>query len=199
MIKCKQSPCNPTPLHCPLSSPYLFSPRIRGLQFHALFDVFLAPTTIFEQAVFHSLTFLSLHIWSPSPGFYDAQTEGSFYWADCVTPSGGFADWNWNLTQPDNSNGNEDCAALLGENEPGYYADFSCGMEMKYICEKVQEDKSKHILPFFGLLWPTAFSHLFMGHCILLYFVAHCSVEVGPLQCWSYEEVLGLPERFSCH
>lgn len=82
-------------------------------------------------------TFLSLS------GFYDAQTEGSFYWADCVTSSSGFADWNWNLTQPDNANGNEDCTVLLGANEPGYYADFPCTREVKYICEEVQEDKCK--------------------------------------------------------
>ncbi|XP_071822362.1 uncharacterized protein [Apostichopus japonicus] len=75
-------------------------------------------------------------------GFYDAQTEGSFYWSDCVTPSGGFAAYNWNLTQPDNANGNEDCAVLLGVKEPGYYADFPCTREVKYICEKLKEGKS---------------------------------------------------------
>ncbi len=64
-------------------------------------------------------------------GMYDSAAEGEWKLITCD----GLNDWqnsNWAPGQPNDVNGDQDCAQLL---ETGQWNDWTCSRPMQYICE----------------------------------------------------------------
>ena len=61
-------------------------------------------------------------------GFTDTTTEGTFAWSNPESKKY----TNWNNNEPNDSGGNEDCAAL---HKSGVWNDISCSQERTFICE----------------------------------------------------------------
>eukprot|EP00961_Rhodomonas_salina_P019548 263360-Rhodomonas_salina.1 len=64
-------------------------------------------------------------------GFNDILTEGTFVWADGAASD---AFTNWNSNEPNDFQGNEDCAELHGDN--GLWNDDTCTNQVHYVCSK---------------------------------------------------------------
>ena len=61
-------------------------------------------------------------------GLNDIQKEGSWVWVD-----GSFSSYrNWGLNQPDNTNGNEDCAVIV---YGGVWEDVRCSRVLHALCK----------------------------------------------------------------
>eukprot|EP00058_Branchiostoma_floridae_P004406 XP_002589894.1 hypothetical protein BRAFLDRAFT_225395 [Branchiostoma floridae] len=67
-------------------------------------------------------------------GLSDENSEGRWMWED-GTVHNVYADWgNWQEGQPNNQDGNEDCAHCNSPAKPGWN-DLSCGYTAKFICQ----------------------------------------------------------------
>jgi len=63
-------------------------------------------------------------------GLNDFQSEGTFLWADSTNPSY----VNWNMGEPNNDGGSEDCGELKRDSPPGAWNDNRCDMMNAFLC-----------------------------------------------------------------